>query len=113
MIASLKRKNIYEVSIGIGEDYFERENDWLNKFDAAYGTMCMALSPSMCYLKLSVKNTKDLWKLLDRTLGLIDEDHNSTLESTSNTISILDPKISASTLSDEVVQNEEEAESST
>ena len=44
---------------------------------------------------------------------MIDEDHNSTLESTSNTISISDPKISASTLSDEVVQDEEEAEAST
>ena len=44
---------------------------------------------------------------------MIDEDHNNTLESTSSTISILDPKISASTLSNEVVQNEEEAESST
>ena len=50
---------------------------------------------------------------MDRTFGMIDEDHNSTLESTSSTISILDPKISASTLSDEVVQDEEEAEAST
>ena len=69
----------------------------------------MALSPSMCYLKISVKNPKDLWKILDRTLGMIDEDHNRTLESTSNTIIILGPKILASTLTDEVVQNEEEA----
>ena len=44
---------------------------------------------------------------------MIDEDHNSTLESTSSTISILDPKIPASTLSDEFVQDEEEAETST
>ena len=27
MIASLKRQNIYEVSIGIGEESFEREDD--------------------------------------------------------------------------------------
>ena len=44
---------------------------------------------------------------------MIYEDHNSTLERTSSTISILDPKILASTLSDEVVQDEEEAEAST
>ena len=55
---------------------------------------------------------KELWTRLDRTFGMIDEDHNSTLESTSNTISILDPKISTSTLSNEVVQDEE-AETST
>ena len=44
---------------------------------------------------------------------MIDEDHNRTFESTSITISILYPKISTSTLSDEVVQNEEKTESST
>ena len=67
----------------------------------------------MRYLKRSVKNPKDLWKILDRTFGMIEDDHNSTLERTSSTIRILDPKISASTLSDEVVQDEEEAEAST
>ena len=50
---------------------------------------------------------------MDKPFGIIDEDHNRTLESTSCTISIPDPKISASTLSDEVVQDEEEAEAST
>ena len=72
--------------------------------------MCMALSPNMCYLKRSVENPKDLWTSLDRTFGMID---NSTLESIYNTIIILDPKLSASTLSDEFFQAEEEAESST
>ena len=60
MIASLKIQDLYEVSIGLGEESFEREDDWLNKCDAAYGTMCMALSPSMRYIKLSIKNPKDL-----------------------------------------------------
>ena len=60
MNAYLKRQDLYEVSIGIGEESFEREDDQLNKCDAAYGSMCMALSPSMRYLKLSVKNPKDL-----------------------------------------------------
>ena len=49
---------------------------------------------------------------MDRTSGKIDEDYNSTLESTSSIIRDPDPKFSASTLSDEVVQNEEEAKSS-
>ena len=69
----------------------------------------MALSPSMRYLKISVKNPKDLWKILDKTFGMIDEDHNSNLESIFSIISILIPKFSASTLFDEVVQDEEEA----
>ena len=50
---------------------------------------------------------------MDRTFGITDEDHNITLERTYSTISILHPKFSASTLSDEVVQDEEEAEAST
>ena len=100
------------MSIGFGEEPFERKDDWINECDAAYGTMCMALSPSMHYLKISVKNPKDLWKILDRTFGMIDEDHNSTLESIFRTIIILNIKFSSSILSDEVVQNEE-AESST
>ena len=44
---------------------------------------------------------------------MINEDHNRNLESTSSTICILDPKISASTFSDEFVQDEEEAKAST
>ena len=50
---------------------------------------------------------KELWTRLDRTFGI------DSKWSTSSTIRILDPKISASTLSDEVVQDKEEAEAST
>ena len=60
----------------------ERKDDWINECDAAYGTMYMAISPSMLYLKRFVRNPKDLWKILYRTLGMIDEDHNINLERT-------------------------------
>ena len=50
---------------------------------------------------------KELWTRLDRTFGI------DSRWSTYRTISILDPKISASTLSDEVIQDKEEAEAST
>ena len=66
---------IYELSIGLGEESFESENDYLNKCDVHFGTMCMALFPSMCYLKIFVEYPKDLWTTLDRTFGMIDEDH--------------------------------------
>ena len=56
---------------------------------------------------------KDLWKRLDRTFGKHNEDHNSTLEIKYSTKRVLYSKVSASTLSDEFVQDEEEAESST
>ena len=113
MIIFLKRQHLLWVSYGFGRNSFESENDWLNAKDAAFEIMKLALSPSLCYLSRSIKDPQELWKRLERTFGMIDEDHNSNLESTSSTISILDPKFLASTLSDEVVQNEEEAESST
>ena len=50
---------------------------------------------------------------MDRTFGEHNENHNSTLESTPSTTRVLDRKVSASTLSLEVVQDEEVAESST
>ena len=100
------------MSIGLGKECFSKIN-WLNKSDGAFGTIAIGLSPSLCYLIRSIEDTKELWTRLDRTFGMIYEDHNSTLEITSSTISILDPKILASTLSDEVVQDKEEAEAST
>ena len=75
--------------------------------------MKLALSPSLRYLSRSIKDPQELWSRLDKTFGMIDEDHNSTLERISITISTIDPKFSSSTLSDEVVQDEEEAEAST
>ena len=50
---------------------------------------------------------------MDRTFGKHNEDHNINLESTPNTTRVLSSKVSASILSNEVVQDEEEAESST
>ena len=50
---------------------------------------------------------------MDRTFGKHNEDHYRNLESTPSTTRVLDPKVSASTPSVEVVQDEEVAESST
>ena len=83
--------------------------NWLNKSDGAFGAICLALSPSLCYVIGSAEYPKDLWTKLDRTFGKHNEGHNSTLEITSSTTRVLYSKISASTLSDEVVQDEEEA----
>ena len=114
MIASLKRRGLYEVSIGLGKDSYENENEWLNDGNRAIGAICLALSPSLYYLILgSVEHPKEVQTILDKTFGKHNEDHNSTLEITSSTTRVLYSKVSASTLSDEVVQDEDEAESST
>ena len=87
------------MSIGLGKESYYRDIYWMNECDGAFGTITLALSPSLRYLSRSIEYPKELWTRLDRTFGMIDEDHNSTLESTSSTIIILDPKISTSTLS--------------
>ena len=119
MNASPMRQGLYGVSIGLDEEFFS-ENEWLNKCDSYFVTIATGLSPNLLYLirsiedpKEFIEDPKELWTRLDRTFGRIDEDHNSTLESIYRTIILLNPKISASTLFDQVVQDEEEAKAST
>ena len=60
MIAYLKRRGLYEVSIGLGRESYEKENDWLNHGDRDLGTICLALSPSLRYLIASIEYQKYL-----------------------------------------------------
>ena len=113
MIASLKRRGLYEVSIGLGKESYQNENEQLNDGDRSFGAICLTLSPSLRYLIGSTEYPKDLWTKLDRNFGKHNEDHNRTLDITSSTTTVLYSKVLASTLSDEVVQDEEEVESST
>ena len=101
MTICLRRQKLFSVSNGFGRNSFESDNDWLKAKDKAFEIMELALSPSMRYLSRSIKDPLELWKRLDITFGF------------GSTTSILDPKSSASILSDEVVQDEEEAETST
>ena len=65
MIASLKRWDLYELSIGLGKESYENENDWLNDSDRDFGAICLALSPSLYYLIGYVEYPKDLWTILE------------------------------------------------
>ena len=60
MIAYLKRQGLYGVFIGLGEEYFETKKDWLNECDGAFGTIALALSPSLRYLTRSIEDPKEL-----------------------------------------------------
>ena len=111
MISSLKRQGLYEVSIGLGKESYEYENDWIIDGGRAYGTICEAFSPSLHYLIDSGEYPKDLQTKLDRTFGKHNEDHNGNLDITQYD-KIYYSKFSSSTLFDEVVQYEEEVESS-
>ena len=113
IIASLKSQGLYEVSIGIEKESYENENDWINDGDRAYGAIGLALDDSLYYLIGSVEYPKEVWTKLDRKFHKHNEDHNSTLKITSSTTRVIYSKFSASNLSDEFVQDEDEAESST
>src|SRR5882757_6343948 len=89
MIASLKRRGLYEVSIGIGKEYYENENDWLNDCDRAFGTIGLALDDILYYLYCFAEYPKEVWTILDKTFGKHNEDHNSTLEITASTTRVL------------------------
>ena len=114
MIAYMKKRGLYEVSIGLGKEYYENENEWINDCDRAFGTIGLALDDSLYYLIPNhAEYQKKFWPILDRTFGKHNEDHNSTLEIAASTTRVLHSKVTATTLSDEVVQHEDEAESST
>ena len=113
MISSLKRQGLYEVYIGLGKEYYEDDNYWINDGDRDFGTICLAFLPSLCYLIDYAEYPKDLQTKLDRTFGMHNEDHYRNLESTPSTTRVLYSKVSTCTLYDEVVQDEEELESST
>ena len=108
MIASMKRQDLYEVFIGLGKESYESGNDWMTDGDAYFGAIGPALSPSLYYFIGSAEYAKEVWTKLDRTFSKHNEDHNSTLDITSSTKIVLCSKFSASTLSDEVVQDEDE-----
>ena len=106
---SKESPGLYEVSIRLGKESYQNENDWINDSDRAIGEICLALSPSLYYLILgSAEYPKEVWTILDKTFGKHNEDHNSTLAITASTTRALYSKVSASTLSDE-----EEAKSCT
>ena len=60
MISYIKGQYLYEVSIGLGKDSYEDENDYLNDGDRAFGIIGLVVSPSLHYLVDSAKYPKDL-----------------------------------------------------
>ena len=72
MCAYLKRKCLYDVSIGAMRelDSCQEKCDWLNDNDRAYGTMCLAIPPTMHYLLDSAEFPFDIWINIDEPLGM-------------------------------------------
>ena len=84
----------------------QEKYDWLNDNDRAYGTMCLAIPPTMCYLLDSVDYPFELWRNLNEALGMQQEDVSCMERKQMGTsLCVLSPMISASFISQEVVQN--------
>ena len=65
MCAYIKRHCLYDVSIGAMRepDSYQEKYDWLNDNDRAYGTMCLAIPPTMRYLLDFVDYPFELWRI--------------------------------------------------
>ena len=100
--------------MGLGKYSYEYEKDYLNDSDRSYGAICGTFSWSLLIDLIDfAEYPKNLWTKPDRTFRKHNEDYYSNLESTFRTTRVLYSKLSAYTLFNEVVQNEEEVESST
>ena len=100
---------LYEVSIGLFKESYKNENDWLNDGDRAYGTICGTFSRSLLIDLIEfAQYLKDLWIELDRIFGKHNEYCYRNMGITFRTTRVLYSKFLASTLFDEVVQDEEE-----
>ena len=71
MIAYIKSHELFDVSIGAME--MPKSDDekyiWFNNCDRAYGAMCPAIPPRMCYLIDVVDFPSEIWSRLDKAFG--------------------------------------------
>ena len=72
MCAYLKKKCLYDVSIGAVREpeSCQEKYTWLNDNDRACGTMCLDIPPTMCYILDSADYLFKLWRNLDKALGM-------------------------------------------
>ena len=74
MIAYLKSYELFDVSIGsISMSVSNDEKSiWFNKCDIAYGSMCLAIPPRMCYLIDDVEFLSERWSKLEKSFWPVD-----------------------------------------
>ena len=106
MCAYLKRQCIYDVSIGAVRELesCQEKDAWLSDNDRAYGTMCLAIPPTMRYLLDLVDYPFEIWINIDEALGMQEEDVSCMERKKMGTsLCVLPPMISTSCISQEVV----------
>ena len=68
--------------MSIGDVVTPESNDeksiWFNNYDRAYGAMCIAIPPSMCYYIDVVEFPIEIWSRLDKAFGQQIEEISAT-----------------------------------
>ena len=74
MIAYLKSHELFDVSIGVVAmpESHDEKSIWFNNSDKAYGAMCLAIPPRMCYLIDVVEFPNEIWSILDKSFRQTD-----------------------------------------
>ena len=106
MFAYIKRHCLYDVSIGAMREpeSFQEKDAWINDNDRAYGTMCLAIPPTMRHLLDSTDYPFEIRINLDESLGM-QQEYVSYMQrkKMGTSLCVLSPMISASCISQEVV----------
>ena len=108
MCAYIQRQCIYDVSIGAVKEpeSCQKKDAWINDNDRVYGTMCLAIPPTMRYILDSADYPFELWKNLDEALGMQQKDVSYMESKQMGTSLCVLPMILASGIFQEVIRNE-------
>ena len=91
----------------------DKKSIQFNACDRAYGSMCRAIPPTMCYLIDVVEFPSEIWSRLEKEFGHKTEYISTKNWESASSISLQDPLASITYREDEVVQDEEEVKYST
>ena len=75
MMNFLKRKRLFEITMGTeAEPLLDAEKPkWLNRYDKAYGIMCLSVSPNILDFIISIESPIEIWTTLEGLFGKKDD----------------------------------------
>ena len=78
----LKRKRLFEITMGTEtEPLLDAEKPkWLNRYDKAYGILCLSVSPNILDQIISIESPIEIWTTLEGLFGEKDDLSGNHLE---------------------------------
>ena len=82
MMNVLKRKRLFEITMGTEtEPLLDAEKPkWLNRYDKAYGILCLSVSPNILDQIISIESPNEIWTTLEGFFGKKDGLRENYLE---------------------------------